>query len=110
MGRLQSAGADPTAPRLVATGTFETRVVIETVYGLADCGVVSNELRLYAHTDGTYVVEWDAANLDTVEIGIRVDHRTEPQKVTDYDGVFSLPTEVAAFLRRHNFDTTEVEV
>jgi hypothetical protein len=94
---------------LLATGTFEACVVSETACGVRDdYGPLHNEVRLYAMPDGHYEVEWDAGDCDGVSIGIWVEVAGS-KKVRDYDGVFSLPCEVAAFLRAQGFDTSEVE-
>lgn len=99
-------------PTKIAEATFEARVVKETsmcAQPVADFGVVKNRVVLYlGHGPGKFCVEWTADNHPEVyaDIGIWADGA---KKVLDYDGVFSLPPEIAAFLRAQGFDTSEVE-
>ena len=101
---------------LMARTEFDARVVTENSFGLVnDYGVVHNVARLYGYDDGHYSVEWEAGdNLECVSIGIWVNPATKV--VNDYDGVFSLPREIASFLKAQGFivdpefDTPEAEV
>jgi hypothetical protein len=101
--------------KLLATGHFDAHVIRETAYGVTDrYGLLKNEVRLFslgpARNVSTplnvYSVEWDAGDLDGVTVGIWAD---SAKKVTDYDGVFSLPPQIAKFLREQGFDTSEVD-
>ncbi len=94
-------------PVLVSTTEFEAHVFCETISGISeDYGVVHNVARLYRVRKDRYEVEWEAGDSEVVHIGVWVNPHN--LKVVDYDGVFSLPSEIADFLLENGFDTSEV--
>lgn len=97
----------------VAATTFESPVVREysALPTVVPLGTHVSTLTLYRTTDERgvewYSVEWDVPTLgETVLIGIWVAEGTK--RVTDYDGVFSLPREVGRFLQAQGFDLSEL--
>lgn len=92
--------------KLLATKKFEAMVIKEysitpTVQNLGNC---FNELNLYKIDNREFFLEWFVTDLnnneiESAEIGIWVD---EKNNVTDYDGIFSLPTEIVDLLKEHN--------
>jgi hypothetical protein len=95
---------------LIASTKNTARVVREysSHPQVENLGVMENEVRLYSYNDGRLLaVEWDAGDLDTVCIGIWTSTHNH-KKVVDYDGVFSLPREIAAFLKEQGFDLSDV--
>lgn len=76
-----------------------TELVSEGSWGARRLGKHASTMTLYA--DGPhYMIEWDIPALETTEhIGLTFEHKT----LTDYDGVFSLPREAIAFLRKQGF-------
>lgn len=90
----------------IATGSFDARVVRETMYGTTDAyGVVHSTVTLYRCTPNLYCVEWCAGDLDPIYIGIWT--QASSKRIANYDGVFSLPKEIVAFLRGQGFETPE---
>lgn len=65
-----------------------------------------HEMDLYAveSKPGQFMIEWSCAELDVYEnIGIW----TEDNKLTDYDGVMSLPRQAAELLREHGIEVSD---
>jgi len=85
---------------IAETNIKPTGIVAESSFGVRELGKHASVMRLYAFDDGHYMIEWDIPTLDEVEhIGLWFRHKT----LTDYDGVFSLPREAIAFLRKQGF-------
>jgi hypothetical protein len=76
-----------------------TELVREGSWGSRRIGKYASTMTLYA--DGPhYLIEWDIPKLEMTEhIGLTFEHKT----LVDYDGVFSLPREAVAFLRKQGF-------
>jgi hypothetical protein len=100
-------------PTKVAETSFEAAIVLEysALPTAEPLGTLRSTLTLYLTVDDRgvpwYSVEWDVPSLgETVEIGIWVAAGT--RRVTDYDGVFSLPREIGRFLQAQGFDLSEL--
>jgi hypothetical protein len=101
-------------PTKVAETSFESAIVREysALPTAEPLGTHRSTLTLYLTVDDRgvpwYSVEWDVPSLgEMVEIGLWTANGTK--RLTDYDGVFSLPSQVAEFLRAQGFDTSEVD-
>jgi len=94
--------------KIIGVKKFKTQVTKDTSYGqVADYGNVDNTMTLVEGEKQLYI-EWEVGEdgeLDYAEIGID----TVGKKVTGYDGIFNLPKEAGQLLRRHGYDTKEVE-
>lgn len=71
---------------------------VETI-GQFDC-----TLELFNLSPDHCIIEWDIIGYDTEHIGIEL----EGNRVTGYDGVFTLPSEIIRFLEMLNFDLSEI--
>jgi hypothetical protein len=90
----------------VAETEFDAQVVKEYQSGSVErYGMLHNSVRLYLYTPTYYNVEWEAGDLDVVHIGVWTDSN---KKLTDYDGVFSIPKEIVQFLKDNGFDTSYI--
>lgn len=74
-------------------------MVRETSMSSTSLGHHASTMTLYA--DGPhYFIEWDIPTLDEVEhIGLTFEHK----RLTDYDGVMSLPKEAVSLIRSCGF-------
>lgn len=94
--------------RIIGIKKFKSRVTLDTAYGrVEDYGVVENTMTL-VEGDKSLYIEWEVGKdgeINYAEIGLT----TVGKKVTDYDGVMSLPKEAGQLLRRHGFNTKEIE-
>lgn len=61
---------------------------------------------LYFENDNTGFIEWDIPSLDRTEnIGLWFEIDQDGKRtLSDYDGVFSLPSEAIELLRKHGID------
>lgn len=76
-----------------------TAMIREGSWGTQDIGTHPSTMTLYAEGPH-YFIEWDIPSLEATEnIGLTFEHKT----LTDYDGVFSLPKEAIALLRKAGF-------
>lgn len=72
-------------------------LVSETAYTNRPIGTHASTMELYRNEDGSLFIEWDVPAIDEVQhIGLVFDGR---KRLVDYDGVYSLPSPVPAFLR-----------
>ena len=64
---------------------------------------------LYFNTDNTGFIEWDIPSLDCTEnIGLWFEIDKEGKRtLSDYDGVFSLPSEAIALIRKNGVEVGE---
>jgi hypothetical protein len=85
---------------------FESEVYRETMYGVQEeYGKKKCTMELIP-VKSEYTIEWVVGDEEEiVEIGIWA----VGNKVTEYDGVFSLPKEAIKLLKDNGFDTSEVE-
>jgi hypothetical protein len=85
--------------KIAETTIKPTHMVSEGSWGARRVGKHASTMTLYADERG-YFIEWDIPALETTEtIGLSFEHKT----LTDYDGIFSLPKEAIAFLRKQGF-------
>lgn len=91
---------------IIAKTKFKSRVTKDTAYGrVHDFGVVDNTMELRRGKKGNLFIEWTVGDDDDyAEIGIW----TKGKKVTDYDGVFELPKQAKALLRKAGYNLKEV--
>lgn len=81
-----------------------THMTLDSSFGTRKVGKNASTMTLYA--DGAhYFIEWDIPALERTEnIGLTFEHKT----LIDYDGVFSLPSEAIAFLRKQGFHVPRI--
>jgi hypothetical protein len=94
----------------LAETSFTARVAREysAVPTVDDLGTHTNTATLYQFGPSTFCVEWVVPAIDSVvQVGVWTDG-TPAKKVLDYDGVFSLPVPIGAFLRAQGFDLSEL--
>lgn len=94
----------------LAETSFRATVIREysTTPHVDNLGTHENKATLYHHGGNTYTVEWTVEAIDsTVSIGIWTEDKSN-RKVFDYDGVFSLPVEIARFLQAQGFDLSNL--
>jgi len=95
--------------KVVRTKSFEAELIRETAYSEESLGVQSSTMLLYQNESSPdeFLIEWrDSEGTLMQEMGIW----TKDNKVTEYDGCFSLPIQAIDLLQEHSFDTSEVEV
>lgn len=85
--------------------TFEAELVVEGSWGSRPQGTHESTMTLWGTEDRyRFAIEWDIPALDTTEeIGIWTEHGV----LTDYDGVFSLPEQAIALLRKNGITVPE---
>ena len=86
----------------LAEVTFKAEMIREGSWGQQDLGKHQSTMTLYAGDGpGEAFIEWDIPSLEqTEEIGLTFDVE---RNLLDYDGVFSLPKEAIALLRKQGF-------
>ena len=92
-----------TQPRLIAERTFTAHITSETSFGGTDLGEHESTMTLYLAKDATGYIEWDIPGTgDFVSIGLWFEVVPYEGGITlalsDYDGVFSLPTQALDLL------------
>ena len=94
--------------KILATKSFETELVLEysSTPRPVDLGKFFNKMDL-VDDDGRLYIQWNygrkAPDEDETIIDIWADHN---KKVTDYDGVFSLPVQAEELLVSAGFDVS----
>jgi hypothetical protein len=91
------------------TGTLEffSPINRETSFGQTNLAEnTRSTIDITIREDGSGFAEWDIPNLElTEEIGLRF----EGNELTDYDGVFSLPSDLVKYLSDQGFDMSWAE-
>jgi hypothetical protein len=91
------------------TGTLEffSPINRETSFGQTNLAEnTRSTIEVTIHADGSGFAEWDISELElTEEIGLRF----EGNELTDYDGVFSLPSQLVKYLSDQGFDMSWAE-
>ena len=83
---------------VLATSEFRSPINSETSAGSERLGNHASTMTLYA--DDGFMIEWDIPTLgETVQIGLWF----EGKNLSDYDGVFELPKQAVALIRRAGF-------
>jgi hypothetical protein len=101
-----------TQPRLIAERTFTAHITSETSFGGTNLGEHESTMTLYLAKDATGYIEWDIPGTgDFVSIGLWfevVPSETGFKLVlTDYDGVFALPTQAIDLLTDNNIEVSD---
>lgn len=95
-----------TYPRKLAEIDFTANVVRETSFGIESRHPdTKSHAILYQH-QSCFEVEWDAGDAGVANIGVWTEAGS--RKIVDYDGVFSMPREIARFLAQQGFDLSEL--
>jgi hypothetical protein len=117
--RLSRSGSKARSTRLdsqregfIDSVEFTSHVVREhSMLAHADSlGVQKSRMTLMRgqNPDMPYFIEWEIPGIEEyVEIGIFV-KPWHSKKVVDYDGVFELPKQAVALLKKNGFDVSEV--
>lgn len=91
---------------VIGSKTFSAHIVSENSFAATELGKHESTMTLYGtKTAGHAFIEWDIPAIEeTVQIGLNFD---VAKNLLDYDGVFSLPREAVALIRRHGFKVSE---
>lgn len=66
-------------------------------------GIHKSTVELFEDINDSYMIEWDIPDLEITEhIGIFC--YEQPKVISDYDGVFEIPSEIIEFLEENGFD------
>lgn len=87
----------------IGSKKFTAELVSQSSMRSTDLGKHESTMTLYAFNNqaGSAFIEWEIPDLEeVVDIGLSFDVR---RNLLDYDGVFSLPREAVALLRKHGF-------
>ena len=91
---------------LIETITHTTPINLEYSHGSISQGKHDWTMELHFENDNTGFIEWDIPSLERTEyIGLwfEIDEHGK-RTLSDYDGVFSLPSEAIELLRKHGID------
>ncbi len=90
------------ASKEIGCKTFTANIVSENSFAAHDLGKHESTMILHSTGEpGQAFIEWDIPGTgDYVEIGLSFDVM---RNLIDYDGVFSLPKEAIALIRKHGF-------
>lgn len=91
---------------LIESITHTTPINLEYSSGSISKGKHGWTMDLYFNTDNTGFIEWDIPSLDyTEEIGLWFEIDKDGKRtLSDYDGVFSLPSEAIALIRKNGVE------
>ena len=91
---------------LIESITHTTQINLEYSSGSVSQGKHGWTMDLYFENDNTGFIEWDIPSLDRTEnIGLWFEIDQDGKRtLSDYDGVFSLPSEAIELLRKHGID------
>ena len=94
---------------LIESITHTTPINLEYSSGSISQGKHGWTMDLHFENDNTGFIEWDIPSLDRTEnIGLWFDiDKNGKRSLSDYDGVFSLPNEAAALLRKNGVEVGE---
>lgn len=92
---------------LIESIKYTTPINLEYSSGSISQGKHGWTMDLYFDNDNTGFIEWDIPSLDRTEnIGLWFEIDKDGKRtLSDYDGVFSLPSEAIELLRKHGIDT-----
>lgn len=86
--------------RRLARSKFDTELILEGSWGSRDIGKHKSTMTLWEERGPVYSIEWKVPDLGRTEhIGLTF----ERGRLVDYDGVFSLPREAIALIRKAGF-------
>jgi hypothetical protein len=91
---------------LIESIAHTTPINLEYSSGSISQGKHGWTMDLYFDNDNTGFIEWDIPSLDRTEnIGLWFEIDQDGKRtLSDYDGVFSLPSEAIELLRKHGID------
>lgn len=91
---------------LIESITHTTPINLEYSHGTESQGKHGWTMDLYFDNDNTGFIEWDIPSLERTEyIGLWFEIDQDGKRtLSDYDGVFSLPSEAIELLRKHGID------
>tara|TARA_R110002126_G_scaffold275217_1_gene420597 strand:- start:579 stop:878 length:300 start_codon:yes stop_codon:yes gene_type:complete len=91
---------------LIESITHITPINLEYSSGSISQGKHGWTMDLYFNDDNTGFIEWDIPSLDRTEnIGLWFEIDKDGKRtLSDYDGVFSLPSEAIELLHKHGID------
>ncbi len=94
------------ATKEIGRKTFIANIVSEDSFAAHDLGKHESTMILHSTGEpGRAFIEWDIPTADEyAEIGLWFDVM---RNLIDYDGVFSLPREAIALIRKHGFKVSE---
>ena len=96
----------------IAVKNFKAELVLETSFTPTSkpLGLFDNTMTLYVdkHNNKGFI-EWEYENNDEDDGAEEIGLWFEGNKVTDYDGVFELPTEAIQLLVENGYDCEDVE-
>lgn len=101
------------APKPATTITFQSPINLEGSWGQRNLAESAEcMMELYFLEDGRGYVNWDIPDLDLSEsIGLTFEYDAQGhRRLTDYDGVMTIPDQVLYMLRAHNVDLTDFEI
>ncbi|VTU31943.1 hypothetical protein H4CHR_02910 [Variovorax sp. PBS-H4] len=91
----------------IATKTFTAEMILEGSWGSRQLGKHESTMDLWEGDGaGYYFIEWDIPDIETTE-GIGIWFNPDTRELTDYDGIFSLPTEAIALLEENGIKVGE---
>ena len=89
---------------------FKAKCRLEGTWGYRDLGELNCSVELWDHgkkLDGYGSADIEFIAGDNVEnIGLTY---VDEKRIIDYEGVFSVPSEAIALLKKHGFNTDEIE-
>jgi len=94
---------------LIETITHTTPINLEYSHGSISQGDHGWTMELHFENDNTGFIEWDIPSLERTEyIGLwfEIDQHGK-RTLSDYDGVFALPSEAVALLRKNGVEVDE---